>query len=236
MSSCPCSSGMRNLPSNVPSPLSCRAKNVSASAVRASRPSRIASCRSARSRSSAANIRRAACRSRLASVGRPDLVPAPVARATSHSSAAATCQGAASPGACSAAWTITRTCSSRSSPAANASRVAAYLSRNSPAIRSPPAICSRVPPVSRANHASVPVSAVSSATRRRSASADNASRNAAARDSTRASSETADTQSAVVEQLHRRTACASQAHPCLGDKVADVLLDARRSRHPIEQR
>ena len=39
----------------------------------------------------AANIRRAACRSRLASVGRPDRVPAPVARATSHSSAAATC-------------------------------------------------------------------------------------------------------------------------------------------------
>ena len=62
---------------------------------------------------------------------------------------------------------------------------------SSRAIRNPPATCSRVDPVNRANHASVPVSAVASATRRRSASADNTSRSAAARDSTRANPATA---------------------------------------------
>ena len=72
----------------------------------------------------------------------------------------ATCSAVASTGACSAAFTITRTCSTRSAPAANASRVAAYLSCSSPASRNPPAACSRVDPVNRATHASVPVSAV----------------------------------------------------------------------------
>jgi hypothetical protein len=138
-----------------------------------------------------ANIRLAVCRSRFASVGRPVLVPWPVALATSHSSACRTWSAVASTGACSAALTITRTWSTRNRPATKASRVAAYFSWRSRAMRSPPAACSRVLPVSRASQASVPVSAVSSATRRRSASADNAHRNAAARDSTRASADTA---------------------------------------------
>jgi hypothetical protein len=163
--------------------LSCRAKNVSASADRVSRPNKIASCRTARSWSMVANIRRAACRNRLAPNPRPDRVPAPVALATSHSSAAATCATVASAGACSAAFTIPRTWSTPSPPAANAARVAAYLSSNNAAIRNPPAACSRDVPVNRASHASVPVSAVASATRRRSASTDSPSRNAAARDS-----------------------------------------------------
>ena len=47
--------------------------------------------------------------------------------------------------------------------------VAAYLSRSSPAIHSPPFIASRVSPVNAAAHASVPVAAAWSASRRRSA-------------------------------------------------------------------
>ncbi len=103
-------------------------------------------------------------------------VPSPVPWATSHSSAIATCSGVAVAGICSAARTITRTCSTRSRPAANAARVAGYLDSSSRASHSPPAATSRVEPVSAATQASVPVAASRSASARRSASASSARR------------------------------------------------------------
>ena len=69
------------------------------------------------------NIRRATCRSRFAFIGRPDRDPTPVALATSPASAGELLDGDPGRGP-SAALTITRTCSIRNNPAANASRVA----------------------------------------------------------------------------------------------------------------
>ena len=94
-------------------------------------------------------------------------------------------------GARSAALTITRTCSMRSRPAANAARVASYFDCNNPASHTPPRATSRRSPVNRANHASVPVSAEPCATWRRSASAANANRHDTTCDSNAASSATA---------------------------------------------
>ena len=110
------------------------------------RPSRIASCRSARSASMAANIRRAACRSRLASRPRPDRVPAPVALATSHSSAAATCTAVASTGACSAALHDHPDLLDPQLPGRERLPGRGVVSCNSRANRNPPAACSRVRP------------------------------------------------------------------------------------------
>ena len=121
----------------------------------------------------------------------------------------------ASAGACSAAVTITRTCSTRTRPAANASRVAAYLVCNNPASHNPPAACSWVETVNRASQASVPVSPVCSATRRRSASAETSNRNAAARDSSRASSATTPPSASPVSPASPSTAAspARARHP-----------------------
>ena len=78
-------------------------------------------------------------------------------------------------GSCSAARTITRAWAWLIPPAANASRVAAYLSSSSRASQSPPAITPRVVPVRLAAHASVPVAPSRFANRRRSTSASRAS-------------------------------------------------------------
>ncbi len=108
----------------MPSPLSDKVHQVSTSARSASAFSWSDSCRSANSTETVSNIRRAACRSRFAFIGRPDRDPTPVAFATSAASAAASCSPVTPAGARSAALTITRTCSTRNNPAANASRVA----------------------------------------------------------------------------------------------------------------
>jgi hypothetical protein len=88
------------------------------------------------------------------------------------------------------------------------------LSANNRASRNPPAACSRVDPVNRATHTSVPVCAVCSATRRRSASADSLSRNATARDST--------------------TASAPIASPNASSLQDDTGSSAARDKHPAD--
>ena len=229
--------GSGTCPAKVPSPLSCSARNVSASAVRASRPSRIASCRSARSWSIVGEHPPRRLPQPLGIVGRAR----PGARSRrlgrrATASAAATCSGVASTGACSAALTITRTCSSRSSPAANASRVAAYLSRSSRGDPQPTghllARASGQPGQPRVG------AGLRGLVRHPSAVRLGRQREPQRRGPRLDPCQLGDgrTQSAVVEQLHRRTACASQQVPCLGDNAADVVLDAGRSRRPVEQR
>ena len=167
---------MVNRPEKVPSPLSCRLSQVSASACFSSPCSSPASCRSASSREIFSSIRRAAWRSRRA------FIP-PDALATSTASASARCAGVTAAGSRSADRTITRTWSTPIAPAANATRVAAYLSARSRASHSPPAITARVDPVSRAAHAPVSAAPAAAATARRSASASTASFNATTWDS-----------------------------------------------------
>ena len=232
LSRVPCSSGITNRPAKVPSPLSYRVHQVSASARSASAFSWSDSCRSATSTETTSNIRRATCRSRFAFNGRPDRDPTPVAFATNSASAAANCSPLTPAGARSAARTITRTCSTRNRPAANASRVAGYVSCNRRANHNPPEATSRGSAVNRINHAVVSVSAVSSATRRASASAANASRHAATWDSNADSSaiaspsSCADSAAAGTDNPSptARRACATHAAACPGARSWVIVI------------
>ena len=138
----------------------------------------------------------------------------------------ASCSLVTPAGARSAALTITRTCSTRNRPAANASRVAGYVSCNCRASHNPPEATSRGSAVNRISHAVVSVSAVSSATRRTSASAANASRHAATWDSNADSSAIA-SPSSCADSTPAGTACPSTTARRACATHADGLPGAR---------